>query len=122
MRTTLSPAELEGEARLLYAEIVGSEETWAFGWHPIPDPLKPCTRCGAFMGRAGIFVDSSGYAPEDDTFCGECIETYLSGVGIDGNDIRQVLADLCLAQFEDENAADLAEGERLLLPGGMNGH
>lgn len=114
MRTTLSPQELEGEARLLCAELMGSEESWALGWPPIPDPLKRCNRCGDFMGRAGLFVDRSGYAPEDHLFCGECIRTYLSGVGIDGNDIRQVVADLALEQFEDMMREGRTEAERLL--------
>ncbi len=114
MKTTLTPQELDGEARLLCAELMGSDESWALGWHPIPDPLKPCARCGAFMGRAGIFVDTTGYAPEDDTFCGECIRTYAPGIYFDGNDIRQVVADLALAQFEDEMLAGHAEAKRLL--------
>jgi hypothetical protein len=58
--TTLTPQQLHGEARLLCAELIGSPESWALGWHPIPDPLKPCERCGGFTGQAGIFVDTTG--------------------------------------------------------------
>lgn len=114
MKTTLSPLELEGEARLLCAEMMGCEEPWALGWYPIPDPLKRCNRCGGFMGRAGMFFDTSGYAPEDHLFCGECIRTYVTGVGFDGNDARQVLADMALQQYEDLMKAGRDEAERLL--------
>jgi hypothetical protein len=115
MKTTLAPTELHGEARLLCAELMGERQaSWAFGWHPIPDPLKPCARCGGFMGRAGIFVDTTGYAPEDDTFCGECIRTYAPGIYFEGDDIRQVVADLALEQFEELMSEGRAEAERLL--------
>jgi hypothetical protein len=113
MRTSLTPQELEGEARLLCAELMGSEESWALGWHPIPDPLQRCNRCGSFMGRAGLFVDRSGYAPEDHLFCSECIRTYTNNIGFDGNDIRQVVADLALEQFEQMMRDGQAEAERL---------
>lgn len=113
MKTTLTPQELEGEARLLCAELMGSPESWAVGWPPIPDPLKPCYRCGAYMGRAGMFVDTTGYAPDDHLFCGECIRTYGPGIYFDGNDIRQVVADLALEQYQQMKADGLAEAERL---------
>lgn len=114
MRTTLTPQELRGEARLLCAELMGSQEMWAAGWHPIPDPLKPCARCGGYTGHAGIFLDTSGYAPEQDTFCGFCISTYVGKVGFGFDDIRQIVADMALEQFQTEMEDGLAEANRIL--------
>jgi hypothetical protein len=108
VRTTLTPQELEGEARLKWAELAADFPRM----HELPDPLKRCTRC---EDHAAFYT---GEGDGDDEFlCLTCGAKASAFVTLRGNrelDPRQVVADLALQQFENEHLSGLLEAERLL--------
>jgi len=107
MKTTLTPQELEGDAKLMWAELAAQYPTM----RELPDPLKRCTRC---TNHAAFYTGE-----KDGEFlclaCGAKVSVFAATNGTRGaTDPRQVVADLALEQFEQQLADGHAEAERLL--------